>query len=210
MLSSNKPTLGARFYSEYVMPAVPPCTLPVAAEYQVAGQRHQQVIIATGHGRHSSHSTLTRWVYRDGCWTKVASTPARNGARGWHPKPWDYSYYSPIGRFGLTDAGGQLAAPRGTKLPYDHDRRGFTGPSPNVFDYVVAINFNRVAGRTPLDMTRPNPKIKDGGIWLHVAGAAATRGCISISRDQMRAVLQWLDPAARPVIVMGPRSVIRG
>ena len=191
-------------------PPVTPCTLPLAAHYSVSGQRHQQVLIATGHARHSSYTTVTRWVYRNDCWTKVSSTPARNGARGWHPKPWDYSYYSPIGRFGLTDAGGQLPAPTGTRLPYDHDRRGFAAPSPRVFDYVVAINFNRVAGRSPLDLKRPDPRIHDGGIWLHVSGSGATRGCISISATQMRSVLRWLDPALRPVIVMGPRGVIRG
>lgn len=60
-----------------------------------------------------------------------------------------------------------------------------------------------------MDLTRPNPKIKDGGIWLHVSGRGATRGCISISRPAMRATLRWLDPAAKPVIVMGPRAVVR-
>ena len=75
-----------------------------------------------------------------------------------------------------------------------------------VFDYVVAINFNRVPGRSPLDMKRPDPSIKDGGIWLHVAGRGATRGCISVSRQEMRKTLRWLDPAADPVIVMGPRG----
>lgn len=191
------------------LPPVTPCTLPLAASYTVDPKRHQQVLIAAGRGRHSSYTTLTGWTYSDGCWSRVSSAPARNGARGWHPRPWDYSYYSPIGRFGLTDAGGRLPAPHGTRLPYDHDRRGFTGPSPGVFDYVVAINFNRVPGHSPLDLTRPDPRIKDGGIWLHVSGSAATRGCISISRPEMHRVLRWLDPAARPVIVMGPRGVIR-
>lgn len=190
-------------------PPVTPCELPLTARYQVDAGRHTQALIATGHGRHSSYATLTRWSYRDGCWTKVASTPARNGARGWHHRPWDYSYFSPIGTFTLTDAGGRLAAPPGTRLPYHHSRSGFTGPSPGVFDYVVAINFNRVPGRSPLDLTRPDPRIKDGGIWLHVSGAGATRGCISISKKQMRATLRWLDPKAEPVVVMGPRSQIR-
>ena len=193
------------------LPPVTPCELPLTAQYQVDPERHRQVLIATGHGRRSSHTTLTRWAYQSGCWHKVSSTPARNGARGWHPKPWDYSYFSPIGKFGLIDAGGRLSAPKGTRLPYHHSRRGFAGPPGGewVFDYVVAINFNRVPGRSPLDLTRPNPKIKDGGIWLHVSGRGATRGCISISRPAMRATLRWLDPAAKPVIVMGPRAVVR-
>jgi L,D-peptidoglycan transpeptidase YkuD (ErfK/YbiS/YcfS/YnhG family) len=47
-----------------------------------------------------------------------------------------------------------------------------------------------------------------GGIFLHVNGPGATAGCVSIPRDAMRRVLRWLDPAAEPVIVMGPRSAI--
>jgi L,D-peptidoglycan transpeptidase YkuD (ErfK/YbiS/YcfS/YnhG family) len=187
-----------------------PCELPLGAVHRVDPGRHQQVIIAMGRSKRSSYTRVSRWQFDGACWVKVGSTPARNGARGWHRRPWDYSYLSPIGTFGLTDAGGRLPKPRGTALPYDHDRSGFTGPPGRawVFDYVVAINFNRVPGRSPLNLYRPNPKINDGGIWLHVSGPAATRGCISISRRQMRKTLRWLDPADRPVMVMGPRSVL--
>jgi L,D-peptidoglycan transpeptidase YkuD (ErfK/YbiS/YcfS/YnhG family) len=193
------------------LPPVPPCELPLGALHRVDPAKHQQVIIARGRGKRSSRAAVSRWQFRDGCWNKVEEVRARNGARGWHPKPWDWSYYSPIGTFGLTDAGGRRHKPRGTSLPYHHSRSGFQGPPGGewVFDYVVAINFNRVPGRSPLDMKRPDPSIKDGGIWLHVAGRGATRGCISVSRQEMRKTLRWLDPAADPVIVMGPRGVLR-
>lgn len=197
----------------FLLVPVPPCELPVAPAYAVDVAAHQQVILVAGQGKHSSFNTVSRWEYRDGCWTQVASVAGRNGAQGWHHKPWDYSYLSPIGSFGLTDAGGRLVEPAGTQIPYDHDRRGFTGPAGReyVFDYVVAINFNRYPGNSPLDLRRPNPKIKDGGIWMHVRGTAATRGCVSVSRAQMRKTLRWLDPDAHPVIVMGPRAeVMRG
>ncbi len=107
--------------------------------------------------------------------------------------------------------GGADTHPAAPPFPIDHSRSGFQGPPGGewVFDHVVAINFNRVPGRSPLDLTRPDPRIKDGGIWLHVNGRAATRGCISVSRPQMRVVLRWLDPCKDPVIVMGPRGVLR-
>ena len=47
-----------------------------------------------------------------------------------------------------------------------------------------------------------------GGIFLHVSGPGATAGCVSIPRAAMRRVLRWLDPAAGPVLVMGPRSAL--
>lgn len=195
-----------------MQPPPPPCELPLGVSYQVDSDRHRQVVIARGRGKHSSYATVSRWEYRNGCWTRIDTVPARNGARGWHHRPWDWSYLSPIGTFGLTDAGGRLRKPAGTTLPYHHSRSGFQGPPGGewVFDYVVAVNFNRFPGRSPLDLERPDPKIKDGGIWLHVSGRGATRGCVSISRANMRAVLRWLDPQARPVIVMGPRGVLRG
>ncbi|MFN8183352.1 MAG: L,D-transpeptidase family protein [Candidatus Nanopelagicales bacterium] len=51
---------------------------------------------------------------------------------------------------------------------------------------------------------------KGGGIFLHVAEGRPTAGCIAVSGAQMRRTLRWLDPAARPRIVVGPPSVTRG
>ena len=56
--------------------------------------------------------------------------------------------------------------------------------------------------------TEPADTRLGGGIFLHVSGPGATAGCVSIPRGTMRRVLRWLDPAAGPVLVMGPRSAI--
>ena len=79
-----------------------------------------------------------------------------------------------------------------------------------VFDYVVAINFNRNIGKPPRDEGRPNPKIRDGGIWFHVSGAGATRGCVSVKEANMAWTLRWLKPGKQPMIVMGPKTTIKG
>ena len=47
-----------------------------------------------------------------------------------------------------------------------------------------------------------------GGIFLHVRAPRPTSGCVAVSLTSMRSILQWLDPAAHPVLVMGPRSAI--
>jgi L,D-peptidoglycan transpeptidase YkuD (ErfK/YbiS/YcfS/YnhG family) len=47
-----------------------------------------------------------------------------------------------------------------------------------------------------------------GGIFLHVSGPGATAGCVSVPRTAMRRVLRLLDPAAHPVLVMGPRAAL--
>ena len=49
-------------------------------------------------------------------------------------------------------------------------------------------------------------------IFLHrhqytASGAtAATSGCISLAEPELLSVLRWLDPAAKPRIVMGPAA----
>jgi L,D-peptidoglycan transpeptidase YkuD (ErfK/YbiS/YcfS/YnhG family) len=75
-----------------------------------------------------------------------------------------------------------------------------------VLDYnlpsgIIVRNHQRIA-------THPANTRKGGGIFLHVNGSGATAGCVSVSRDQMRSILRWLDPADHPVIVTGPRSAI--
>jgi L,D-peptidoglycan transpeptidase YkuD (ErfK/YbiS/YcfS/YnhG family) len=62
-----------------------------------------------------------------------------------------------------------------------------------------------VAGRTA-DTRR------GGGIFLHVQAQRVqdrpTAGCVAMAPRRIAALLRWLDPAAGPVVVMGPRRVI--
>lgn len=177
--------------------------------------RTSQVVVTAGKARKSSLSTIQGWRKVDGCWQLDWSRPGRNGNAGWHPRPWDGSGLSPIGVYRLTDAGGRLPNP-GTRLPYSQQpqywaRGGFKMNEDDiqVFNYVVAINFNRFPGRSPRDLARPNPRIPDGGIWFHVSGGGATRGCVSLPQPDMIMAMNWLDPTQRPVMVMGPKRVLR-
>lgn len=176
--------------------------------------RSLQAVVAVGRSHRSSYSSVQFWSKRDGCWRMDHAVAGRNGYAGWHPRPWDGSGLSPIGVYGLTDAGGRLPNP-GTKLPYHHGPKSYASGGyrmnsnrNQVFDYVVAVNFNRYVGRPPRDDGRPNPRIPDGGIWFHTAGAGATRGCISVSKSEMVRALKWLNPAARPMMVMGPAAAL--
>lgn len=55
------------------------------------------------------------------------------------------------------------------------------------------------------------PPAPGGGscIFLHVWGGpgVSTSGCTAMAEDDLRAVLAWLDPRARPVLVQLPRDV---
>ncbi|WKX71417.1 L,D-transpeptidase family protein [Streptomyces sp. XD-27] len=169
----------------------------------------RQVVVVTGAGRHSSRSTVVLYERTAAGWQAGPAWPAHNALRGWtdHHRLGDLR--SPRGVFGLTDAGGLRPDP-GTKLPYDHSA-GFiaTGvdfegePLAGAFDYVIAINYNRVAGTSPLDWTRPLGAKKGGGIWIHVDHDGPTHGCVSLSLQHMERLLRTLDPDRHPVVVMG-------
>ncbi|MEU4113003.1 L,D-transpeptidase family protein [Kitasatospora sp. NPDC028055] len=169
-----------------------------------------QVVVATGQGKDTDKNSVTLWTRTpEGRWLAGETWQGHNGKNGWTTDHNEGDLRSPIGVFDLTDAGGKKDNP-GSKLPYDKDASfvvsgtGFFGDQlAGSFDYVVAINYNRVAGSSPLDMRRPMGSKKGGGIWLHVDHDGPTHGCVSIPEDKMAQLIRTLDPAAHPVIVMG-------
>ncbi|GHF67684.1 hypothetical protein [Streptomyces thermodiastaticus] len=169
----------------------------------------RQVVLVTGRDKNSSDSQVALYERTGAGWQPKATWPARNALRGWTDDHHLDDLRSPIGVFTLTDAGGLLPDP-GTKLPY-HQSRSFTAtgtgfdgePLAGAFDYVVAIDYNRVPGTSPLDQTKPQGADKGGNIWLHVDHGGPTHACVALKKDAMRALLRALDPALHPVVVMG-------
>jgi len=169
----------------------------------------RQAVVATGQGRDSSDSAVVLYERTAAGWQAGARWPAHNALRGWTDHHLAGDLRSPIGVYTLTDAGGLLKDP-GTKLPYDRSisftapGTGFEGePLAGSFDYVIAINYNRQPGTSPLDWTRPMGAGRGGGIWLHVDHGGPTHGCVSIAEEHMKDLLLTLDPGLRPVVVMG-------
>lgn len=189
-----------------------PITLSDASRARIPAQARQLVLV-TGKAQDSSESTVTLYTRpaAGADWTAAAQWPARNGAKGWSTGRAYGDLTSPTGVYSLTDAGGLLPAPPGTRLPYDRDAgfvatgRGVNGESlAGSFDYVVAIDYNRRQGVSPLDPAKPDGEGKGGNIWLHVDHDGPSQGCVGIPKEAMRTLLETLDPAAHPVIAMGP------
>ncbi|MFD3522427.1 hypothetical protein [Streptomyces sp. NPDC058653] len=177
----------------------------------------RQALVVTGEGRDSSKSGVVLYERSaDTGWEPVTNRwPAHNALRGWTYNHQADDLRSPIGVFTLGDAGGRLPDP-GSRLPYDESSdfessgTGFLGePLGGSFDYVVAIDYNRSPGNTPLDKTRPLGLARGGGVWIHVDHEGPTQGCVSLSRTRMVDLLRLLDPAKRPVIVMGDSLALR-
>ncbi|MFD7662671.1 L,D-transpeptidase family protein [Streptomyces sp. NPDC059788] len=167
----------------------------------------RQVVAVYGKGADSPDATLALYTKAAAGWERTASWPAHNGRKGWTTDHHEGDLRSPVGVFGLSDAGGVLPDP-GAKLPYTH-ASAFTPPpywekkTRHDFDHVIAVDYNRVPGTSPLDPTRPQGQKKGGGIWLHLDHGSGTSGCVSISKAGMVALLRTLDPQRHPVVVMG-------
>ncbi|WP_232542869.1 hypothetical protein [Streptomyces sp. QHH-9511] len=188
-----------------------PARLPGLGPRTLAGipGKARQVVLVKGRDKNSSTSQMVLYRRTGAGWEPGATWPAHNALKGWTDDHHVGDLRSPIGVFTLTDAGGLLADP-GTELPYDQGRgftingTGFEGePLAGSFDYVVAINYNRKPGTSPLDWTRPLGADKGGGIWLHVDHGGPTQACVSVAKQHMKELLRALDPDQHPVVVMG-------
>ncbi|GAA3012977.1 lipoprotein [Streptomyces fulvorobeus] len=208
------------------MPAVKHTAAPRPAEIPGLGPRTRaaipatarQAVVVSGKDRDSNRSTALLYA-RDGLaggWRAAAGPwPAHNGLEGWTDHHVAGDLRSPVGVYTLSDAGGRLPDP-GALLPYDEHPRfamsgeGFFGESlEGSFDYVIAIDYNRTPGVTPLDRKRPLGAGRGGGIWLHVDHGGPTQGCVSLPEARMKDLLRALDPAKEPVIVMGDAQALR-
>ncbi|MYS24404.1 L,D-peptidoglycan transpeptidase YkuD, ErfK/YbiS/YcfS/YnhG family [Streptomyces sp. DvalAA-14] len=175
----------------------------------------RQAIVVYGAGPATSKSTVALFTRAaDGLWHGGPTWPSHNAIHGWTTAHHEGDLKSPVGVFTLHDAGGLLADP-GAKLPY-HQSTAFTTPASwpkgyhHDFDYVIAIDYNRVVGTSPADPTRPQGESKGGGIWLHMDHGVGTSACVTVSKDAMRYLLRTLAPSDHPVIVMGDTAHLAG
>ena len=117
--------------------------------------------------------------------------------------------------FTLSDAGGFKANP-GTDLPYTQDDRlpssatvAYGADYESVFDYIIAIDYNRKPGTAPTDKTRPMGWDKGGGIWLHLDHDSGTNGCVTLDEADLKWIMRTIDPDAHPRIAMGPATELK-
>jgi L,D-peptidoglycan transpeptidase YkuD (ErfK/YbiS/YcfS/YnhG family) len=196
--------------------------VPAAADpaTSAAGQFTQWIVFALPDAD-ATTGTLTAFERVGEQWKVVLGpTPALAGELG-VGAPADGVSRTPVGTFTFDQAFGRQPNP-GTKMPYfqatdqdwwdedpgsptynTHVRRSGSpsslaenlydsGP---VYDYAVniAVNPQRIPGRV-------------AGIFLHVTDGGPTEGCVAIGGDEMRSVLNWLDPSASPRITIGVGS----
>jgi L,D-peptidoglycan transpeptidase YkuD (ErfK/YbiS/YcfS/YnhG family) len=179
-------------------------------------QAARQVIVVSAVDRDANTNNVTLWerADQDAAWAPYgAPITGRNGVNGWTTEHEEGDLRSPIGVFSLTAAGGKLPDP-GTGLPYEYRPSFYKTAGPrgepmaNAFNYVVAIDYNRLSGYPPSDPTRPLGDEVGGDIWLHVDHLSPTRACVAVDQDALVSILRWLSPAGHPMIVMGDTATL--
>ncbi|MGW1214486.1 L,D-transpeptidase family protein [Streptomyces sp. NPDC002499] len=179
----------------------------------------RQAVVVYGDGKDSPDATValyTRHVKRaehGSGWERTRAWPAHNGKKGWTADHHEGDKRSPVGVFTLSDSGGVLPDP-GAHLPYTRSAafaapRWWAESHWHDFDYVIAIDYNRVKGTPPNDPTRPEGESRGGGIWLHMDHGSGTSGCVSLPKAAMEYLLRTLDPNRHPVVVMGDRADLK-
>ncbi|MFD8214435.1 L,D-transpeptidase [Streptomyces sp. NPDC059697] len=207
--------------------ALAPSGPPTLPERMADTGGGSQLITAQAPRVDSTSGTLTWWHRRNGHWVKAGSTAARFGAKGLAEggSRKQGSNTTPTGLYDLPFAFGIKTAPAGTALRYrrvrkeswwceDNDSRSYnrwTEPRPadcrasesehliaheRQYAYALVVGFN---------YERP-VRGRGAGIFLHVDGAGATAGCVSVSKDAMRRILGWVDPAKGPHMAIGTVS----
>lgn len=183
-----------------------------------------RVITVVAPSTGSTTAVLRAWNKAPGGgWLRYGSAViAHVGSQGLTTQPSESKSATPIGSFTLTQAFGALSDP-GTPLPYfqtdaadwwisqsgplynTHQRCwsgcSFTQGDPNEhlraitpqYNYAVVIDYNRF----------PVHQGAGSAFFLHVSDGGATAGCVSIPQSTLVTLMQWLNPAAHPRILIG-------
>jgi L,D-peptidoglycan transpeptidase YkuD (ErfK/YbiS/YcfS/YnhG family) len=188
----------------------------------------KQVITVVAAWAGSTTAVLQAWTaVGTGRWVRHGSAIlAHVGVQGLSTSPSESRSATPIGSFTLTTAFGYYGDP-GTRLPYlrttpadwwisqsgplynTHQRCSsscnFVQGWPNehlyyetpAYDYAVVIDYN----------TANTGKVTQGAgsaFFLHVTdGSATTAGCVAIPQASLVSIMQWLNPADHPRILIG-------
>ncbi|MCM3162595.1 L,D-transpeptidase family protein [Metabacillus litoralis] len=186
-----------------------------------------QVIIVNNNG--GLQAVVTTYEKVNGEWRQaLPKMSAVVGNNGISTKLKEGDGITPTGVYTLGTAFGWGEKPNGVKLPYrtstsndywiddpassDYNKWITYSGNPTtrwnsyeklkqpLYKYAVAINYN----------TNPIVKGKGSAIFLHVwrSSTSPTAGCVALAEENVTKLLTWIDPAKKPIIVIGKTSEI--
>jgi len=193
---------------------IPLLFLAASASAQLGDAR--QLIVSVGPEWNSTRGTMMLLEKTSQGWDVVRSswrvTYGDSGMAwgvGVHPQPYGGRVKrtgdrcSPAGIFELgAFSGTENTPPPGVRYPYTHDKRPRKGKKVKLVDaafkYAIAIKNDTARARA-----------RQGGVFLHLntPNGATTGGGTAMDEEHMLALLQWLDPGKKPLLVQIPHVV---
>jgi L,D-peptidoglycan transpeptidase YkuD (ErfK/YbiS/YcfS/YnhG family) len=184
----------------------------------------RQAITVEASSFRATSATVRLWQRDGACWKAVAGPwTARLGRNGLSAQHREGDGTTPTGTYALDSTVYGLRPDPGVRYPYRRiacgdwwdgdpasptyntfrrlgcdERPPFGGGSEalwkatTAYRYLIPIRYNA-------DPVVPG---RGSAIFLHVNGAAATAGCVSLPEAELVQTLRWLRPAARPQIAI--------
>ncbi|MBC8060575.1 MAG: peptidoglycan-binding protein [Clostridiaceae bacterium] len=190
----------------------------------------QQVIVILASSYGTINAALKTYEKVNGLWQLTCSGSAVTGINGFSDNRHEGDLTSPTGKYGIPFLFG-IANNPGVKLTYKKVQVGDYWVSNKIIsEYNVWMHYEGTDAKARLydyeslwenplykyaaviDFNYGASKVlgKGSGIFLHIAPykGGGTLGCIGISETNLVKTLKWLDPAKKPVIIMGVKGKI--
>ena len=212
--------------------AIAACPQNLARGLDTVPASATQLITVEAKAARTTYATLQTWRRAKGCWVAVGKArSARLGKNGLSANRREGDGTTPTGTYRIGSRMYGNAPNPGVRFQYrrlrcgdwwdedpssptynsfQHVRCGVKPPfggasegmwqQPRPYPFLAVIEYN----------TRPVVPGKGSGMFLHAQTGGPTIGCISLRRNELRTVLRWLRPAAKPVIAIGTRRQLRG
>ena len=204
---------------------------PTLANQLASTRGAKQLVTVVAAGRGSTQGALQLWRKGTLCWRRVAGPwTAWLGERGVSEQKREGDRTTPAGAFGFLPTMYGIApspgahyryhrvvcgdwwvedprsrwynrfhhVPCGSKPPFRVTSEDLSR-SPTAYRHFAVVAYN----------TSPVVPGRGSGIFLHVSTGRPTLGCVSLPRSRLVAVLRWLRPASKPLIVIGTKARIR-
>lgn len=205
------------------------CSASLAGQLAATGAAAQVVTVeAAGYG--TTAATVALWQRDGSCWSPAGGPwPAVLGAAGFSDHHVEGDDTTPTGAYGIGPTMYGTAPNPGVRYAYhqlvcgdwwDEDP---SSPAYNTFQHVSCGQQPPFGGGSEALWQESNaypsfavveyntgPVVAGAGsgIFIHADIGSPTAGCVSLPLAQLDALLRWLQPAAAPLVVMGPASEI--
>lgn len=184
----------------------------------------RQVLLVAAETATATTARLSWWVrHTDGSWhLNRSDVAARVGVRGMTTSKREGDGKTPMGIFPLSLGFGWHANP-GTRLTWKRSdtnsrwvddsssafyNRWMQAPANGRWDSAERLRITSYTYALDLGYNLARSPGKGSAIFLHLNTGRATAGCVSTDQTTMLATLRWLNPALRPVVVIGTRDWI--